>query len=241
MKAATLHETPYPPEEPEDRRQRILREALRSARKETAHMTQETLAGLLGYKNRSSVARMEKGLTKISYYKAIQWADIVGFPLGLIDQIFTAGDEDLKKLEERLSGRGDFGEIPGTGDAKTAMKTNSSSPGKMLSPCDLGEQIRELLTPGGCYRVLDDSMASFRIPCGAVVFLETPWTIRENDIGIFQIGERKVIRKVFLNEHDQSGLLVSGDLDRYPVIPVTDFKGSSVRPVGRVCHINFTL
>lgn len=239
MKAANTHPTSYPPEDTEDRRNRILREALRSARKDTAHLTQEKLAGLLGYKNRSSVARMEKGMTKISYYKAIQWADIVGFPLGLIDQIFTAGDEDLKRIEERLSGSMDFRRL--SADAESSMKTNSSKAHKMLTPCDLGDQIKHLLSPGGCYRVLDDSMASFRIPPGAIVFCETPWTIRENDIGIFQIGDRKVIRKVFLNEHDQSGLLVSGDLSRYPVIPVTDFRGTSVRPIGRVCHINFTL
>lgn len=221
----------------EERRQRVLRMALKRQRKEKTNLTQEVLAALLGYKNRSSVARMEMGLTRISYDRALQWADHIRFPRALVDQIFRAGPDEIESLEKQYVMNREIPEaILNTPAASSFTPLNEED--KLLE-MDPTEVIRDILSYRGCYRVLDASMDAFKIPRGATVYYEQGQNLRDRDIGIFGVGEETVLRKLVLNPDGCSGILLSGDVTHYPIISFQDLFSGEIKILGKVSSVSF--
>lgn len=221
----------------EERRQRVLRMALKRQRKEKTNLTQEVLAALLGYKNRSSVARMEMGLTKISYDRALQWADHIRFPRTLVDQIFRAGPDEIESLEKQYVMNREIPEAILNAPASSSFAPLNEE--DKLLEMDPTEVIRNILSYRGCYRVLDASMDAFRIPRGSTIYYEQGQNLRDRDIGIFGVGEETVLRKLVLNPDGCSGILLSGDVTHYPIISFQDLFSGEIKILGKVSSVSF--
>lgn len=240
----------------EERRQRILRHALKKQRKEFTNITQDTLARLLGYKNRSSIARMEMGLTRISYEKAVQWAERIGMDRHVIDEIFTADAQSLSRLEDNYLNPQETSQN-GVGSG-TIFRSQSFISQDMISENekiqnildnaqgglakkDLTEAIRKTIGSAGCFEVLDDSMEALNIPKGATIYYENPQDLRDGDIGIFQIDNELMVRKMVRSGDSSQLLLISGDLAKYP-LHTFDLENSDPETlIGRVSSVSYDI
>lgn len=199
----------------------IMGKRIKTAR-EKAGYSQDDLARKLGYKNRSSIARIENGLSEIGVSKIKEFADILN-----VTPTYILGTEDIEQPIPKSNGYPTV-RIPVLGDVAAGTP--------ILAQQDIigTEEIPAEWVKKGDYfglKIKGDSMEP-RIHNGSTVIVKVQNDANNNDIVIVMINNEATCKK--FHKYSDSVVLNPINTNYEPII--LD-KNSDIKILGKVVRI----
>ena len=158
------------------------------ALREKQGLSQEALAEKIGYKDRSSIAKIEAGLVDLSQSKIAAFAKALGvtpaYLMGIADNPgIPLGVEPLPQMRE-------WPVLGATACGKPLHRELLDE--TVLAPDDIKADV--------VFRCVGDSMINARIFYGDAVFIRTQPEVENGEIAVVRIGDEYTLKRVYIHE-----------------------------------------
>lgn len=179
------------------------------ARREELHMTQEELASTLGYKNKSSIAKIENGTNDIVQSKVVAFAKALNTtPAYLMGWEDTPSDNEPIPNFDNIIYPIEVKEIPLLGDIACGepIYANEDRESYVLAGTDIDADF--------CLKAKGDSMIGARIYDGDIVFIKKQNIVDNGEIAAVVIDDEATLKRVYY-ERDKNRLTLQAEHPKY--------------------------
>jgi repressor LexA len=194
------------------------------------NLSQEKLAQKIGYKSRSSINKIELGLTDISQSKIIKFANALdttpGFLLGL--------EENSPNQNNSLINLKNFDNIFPIKKNKTPLLGEIACGNPIFADED-----RESYIEAGtdiqadfCLKAHGDSMINARILDGDIIFIRKQEMVENGEIAAVIIDNEATLKRVYY-EKDKSKLVLQAENPVYPPLVYVGDELNNIRILGK--------
>lgn len=189
------------------------------SRREELRMSQEELATRLGYKSRSTIAKIESGENDLTQSKIVAFAEALSTTARwLLD--YDDSDTTLPPGAHRPQ----FKKVPMLGYAAAGQ------PLEDLNQDTPYYDIENKYDVDFCITVRGDSMINAGINDGDIVFIKSMSEVPNGKIACVEIDNEKVCLKRFYKSAD--GIMLVSENPKYPPIQLNRFNCQSVKILG---------
>lgn len=189
------------------------------SRREELRMSQEELATRLGYKSRSTIAKIESGENDLTQSKIVAFAEALSTTARwLLD--YDDSDTTLPPGAHRPQ----FKKVPMLGYAAAGQ------PLEDLNQDTPYYDIENKYDVDFCITVRGDSMINAGINDGDIVFIKSMPEVPNGRIACVEIDNEKVCLKRFYKSAD--GIMLVSENPKYPPIQLNRFNCQSVKILG---------
>lgn len=158
------------------------------ALREKQGLSQETLAEKIGYKDRSSIAKIEAGLVDLSQSKIAAFAEALG-----VTPAYLMGIADSRPLPSNIEPLPKMREWPVLGATACGTPLHREMLEEtVLAPDDIKADV--------VFRCVGDSMINARIFDGDAVFIRTQPKVENGQIAVVRIGDEYTLKRVYVWE-----------------------------------------
>lgn len=189
------------------------------SRREELRMSQEELATRLGYKSRSTIAKIESGENDLTQSKIVAFAEALNTTARwLLD--YDDSDTTLPPGTHRPQ----FKKVPMLGYAAAGQ------PLEDLNQDTPYYDVDDKYAVDFCITVRGDSMINAGINDGDIVFIKSMSEVPNGKIACVEIDNEKVCLKRFYKSAD--GIMLVSENPKYPPIQLNRFNCQSVKILG---------
>ena len=188
-------------------------------RREELRISQEELATRLGYKSRSTIAKIESGENDLTQSKIVAFAEALNTSAGgLLD--YDDSDPTLPPGAHRPQ----FKKVPMLGYAAAGQPLEDLNQDTPYYDVDNKYDV------DFCITVRGDSMINAGINDGDIVFIKSMSEVPNGKIACVEIDNEKVCLKRFYKSAD--GIMLVSENPKYPPIQLNRFNCQSVKILG---------
>ena len=196
-------------------------ERIKNAR-EACKMSQDSLAKALGYRSRSSIAKIEAGVSSISTEQLAHAAELLKVsPLHLL---CGADDQSIAPVSTRR--------LPLLGEIACGIPRFASEEFECF--VDAGSNV----SADFCLRAKGDSMIGARIFDGDIVFIRSQPDVLDGEIAAVLIGDEATLKRVY---KVQGRLQLRAENPAYPPLNYEGEECSQVRILGKAVAFQSSL
>ncbi len=158
------------------------------ALREKQGLSQETLAEKIGYKDRSSIAKIEAGLVDLSQSKIAAFAEALG-----VTPAYLMGIADSPPLPSNIEPLPKMRKWPVLGATACGKPLHRELLEEtVMAPDDIKADV--------VFRCVGDSMINARIFDGDAVFIRTQPEVENGQIAVVRVGDEYTLKRVYVHE-----------------------------------------
>ncbi|MCI8336491.1 MAG: helix-turn-helix domain-containing protein [Peptococcaceae bacterium] len=196
------------------------------ALRERQGLSQEDLANLLGYKDRSTIAKIEKGINDITQSKIIAFAQALNTTPAYLMGWEDEQNKSLSSFPDNIM------PLPKTKKVPLLGEIACGEPIFAAEELDTYMEIDDGLQIDFCLKCKGDSMVNARIYDGDIVFIRKQDAVENGEIAAVIIGNEATLKRVYYYPNENRVSLVAEN-PLYPPLIYTNEQLEQITILGK--------